>query len=158
MKAEIYNSTEGEILKMGGNTYWFQVLNNNWTVFTAEADAGMAPPIHFHKDYEEIVIVTKGEFVFKLDDEYRVVGEGGIVFIPRMVVHGFRSTVPGSKAIGIFNRPNVDGYFKEIQKVVAESGDKPPSPQQVGALGDKYDFQVVGPPLSPDVAANVKNH
>lgn len=147
MTAQLYNAHDGEHHAIGGNNYWFQVMNNDWTIFTANAVGQMSPPLHFHTETDEIIVVTKGEFAFVLDGEYSRGVPGTIVFIPRMVNHTFVALEDGSEAIGIFNPGGIDGYFKDMHEMISKNGGQPPSPEMVASLSDKYDFTVVGAPL-----------
>lgn len=52
---------------------------------------GGGPPLHYHLNEEELFIVQEGQVQFFLDGEWSELGPGGVVFIPRGVVHTFRN-------------------------------------------------------------------
>jgi len=52
--------------------------------------AGEEPPDHTHATEDEIFYVLKGELAFRCGDETFEVGDGGFIFLPRGVEHGYR--------------------------------------------------------------------
>lgn len=57
-------------------------------------------PAHYHKLSDETYYVYKGQGTMRLNDEYREVSEGDIVFIPKGSIHGMKNT--GTEEIIIF--------------------------------------------------------
>ena len=51
---------------------------------------GEEPPDHTHATEDEIFYVLKGELAFRCGDETFEVGDGGFIFLPRGVEHGYR--------------------------------------------------------------------
>lgn len=57
------------------------------------------PPLHIHKNQDEVFFVASGEFLVQIDKEILTVKTGDTVFIPRGVPHTFANPVennPGS--------------------------------------------------------------
>jgi quercetin dioxygenase-like cupin family protein len=52
--------------------------------------AGEEPPDHTHGTEDEIFYVLKGELAFRCGDETFEVADGGFVFLPRGIEHGYR--------------------------------------------------------------------
>ncbi|MEV0476247.1 cupin domain-containing protein [Streptomyces prunicolor] len=53
---------------------------------------GEAPPYHKHTREDEVFMLIKGSALLWCDDEEMELTEGGIVFLPRNVPHGYRIT------------------------------------------------------------------
>lgn len=51
---------------------------------------GEEPPDHTHATEDEIFYVLKGEAAFRCGDETFEVTEGGFIFLPRGIEHGYR--------------------------------------------------------------------
>jgi quercetin dioxygenase-like cupin family protein len=50
---------------------------------------GEEPPVHTHATEDEIFYVLRGALTFQCGDETFDVGDGGFVFLPRGVPHGY---------------------------------------------------------------------
>jgi uncharacterized cupin superfamily protein len=60
------------------------------------SELGVLPPgyesgLHFHERQEELYIVLAGEIEFKLGDERRTLGPGGLVRVDPTTVRGYRN-------------------------------------------------------------------
>jgi quercetin dioxygenase-like cupin family protein len=51
---------------------------------------GEEPPDHAHATEDEIFYVLKGELAFRCGDETFELGDGGFIFLPRGIEHGYR--------------------------------------------------------------------
>ena len=54
---------------------------------------------HFHERQEELYIVLSGEIEFKLDDERRTLGPGGLVRVDPSTVRGYRNASDTDDAV-----------------------------------------------------------
>src|ERR671921_251433 len=87
-----------------GDAYWWLgslTINKVTREDTADAfdivdhrvPAGYAPPLHVHRDQDEVFYVIDGTLVVRCGDRQWQAGSGFLVFLPRHVPHGF--TVSG---------------------------------------------------------------
>jgi mannose-6-phosphate isomerase-like protein (cupin superfamily) len=99
------------------------------------------PPLHIHKDQDEIFFVVSGEFLIQIDDKVFTARTGDAAFIPRGTKHTFANPVennPGSLiSVHLPGSKEMEGYFKTIA-----SGK---FPETTGA-----DLSEVGPPIKVD--------
>lgn len=59
-------------------------------VFELETRSGEEPPDHTHSTEDEIFYVLEGDLTFRCGDETLDVGDGGFVFLPRGIEHGYQ--------------------------------------------------------------------
>ncbi|MCF2489068.1 cupin domain-containing protein [Dyadobacter sp. CY347] len=76
------------------------------------------PPLHIHKDQDEIFFVVSGKFLIQIDDHVYTANTGDAAFIPRGTKHTFANPVennPGSlMSIHLPGSKEMEGYFKTI--------------------------------------------
>ncbi|WP_406307244.1 cupin domain-containing protein [Streptomyces sp. NBC_00885] len=53
---------------------------------------GEAPPFHLHTREDEVFLLLKGEALVWVGDERHELSEGGVVYLPRNIPHGYRIT------------------------------------------------------------------
>lgn len=72
-------------------------------------------PLHVHANEDELWYVLDGEHVFRVGDEERRVGPGGVVFAPRGVPHAQRRVVPRTGSVLALTSPaGLEGFFREL--------------------------------------------
>lgn len=83
------------------------------------------PPLHIHKEQEEIFFVVSGEFLIQLDKEINLAKAGDAVFIPRGTPHTFANPhennsgslismhIPGSNEMEAYFKTIASGQFPE---------------------------------------------
>jgi quercetin dioxygenase-like cupin family protein len=52
--------------------------------------AGEEPPAHTHGTEDEVFYVLKGDLAFRCGDETYELADGGFIFLPRNIEHGYR--------------------------------------------------------------------
>jgi len=52
---------------------------------------GHGPPLHYHQNEDECFLVQEGRMSFFIDDHWREVEPGTMVFAPKMSVHSLRN-------------------------------------------------------------------
>ncbi|MCX4428457.1 cupin domain-containing protein [Streptomyces mirabilis] len=62
------------------------------TVGRFDVSRGEAPPFHVHNNEDEAFLLLSGSALAWADEEERDLLEGGIVFPPRRIPHGYRIT------------------------------------------------------------------
>lgn len=94
-------------------TYWH--AGGRWSVLaTGEQTAGTycmfeqlmpngpAAPPHLHADMDEVFYVLEGDATVLMGDRLVAVRQGGLVFIPRGTVHGFRVDSPVARLLNLY--------------------------------------------------------
>lgn len=99
------------------------------------------PPLHIHKDQDEIFFVVSGQFLIQIEDQVHTANTGDAAFIPGGTKHTFANPIennPGSLvSIHLPGSKEMEGYFKTIA-----SGKFPES--------SGVDLSEVGPPIKLD--------
>jgi quercetin dioxygenase-like cupin family protein len=67
--------------------------------------AGEEPPEHTHETEDEIFYVLKGDIAFRCGDETFEVTDGGFVFLPRGIEHGYRIQNKGDVRLLVITSP-----------------------------------------------------
>ncbi|MEG4396627.1 cupin domain-containing protein [Microcoleus sp. BROC3] len=98
------------------------------------------PPLHYHKEREEIFEVIEGNFRFHCAGEEFEVGPGTSVVVPRNSVHGWVNLGPGeARMLFLFVPGDIEEFFPQI-------GQTPP--EGWTELSSQHDTWIVGEPLS----------
>lgn len=113
--------------------------------------ASYAPPMHLHRDSDEVFYLVDGTLDVTCGDDSWHVGPGSVVFLPRGVAHGF---VAGSEQPARTLLINAGAGFGEV---VAELGTRTdllalpgehvplPDPERVGAVSGRHGIEPVPP-------------
>ena len=107
---------------------------------------GEAPPYHKHTREDEVFLLIKGTALVWSDDQEYELAEGGIVFLPKNIAHGYRITSKKADLLMINTPAGIEGMFRETGRDKAtprpEGFKVTPNP----AIADKYGNIVLGPP------------
>jgi quercetin dioxygenase-like cupin family protein len=107
---------------------------------------GEAPPYHRHTREDEIFLLIKGTALVWCDDQEYELAEGGIVFLPKNIAHGYRITSKKADLLMINTPAGIEGMFRETGRDKAtprpEGFKVTPNP----AIADKYGNILLGPP------------
>ncbi len=108
--------------------------------------AGDGPPQHIHKAEEEAFYVLEGEVNIKIGEQTIRGTVGSFVLIPRGTIHTFWNAGPThAKLLGIFSPPGFEQFFVEV--VGDEEVDTATFVERGMAVAEKYNLEIVGPPL-----------
>jgi len=107
---------------------------------------GDGPPQHIHKAEEEAFYVLEGEINIKIGEQTIRGTVGSFVLIPRGIVHTFWNAGPTpAKLLAIFSPPGFEQFFVEV--VGDEEIDTATFVERGMAVAEKYNVEIVGPPL-----------
>ena len=127
-------------------------------VFEDISSPGDGPPRHVHYGSDELFYVLEGEFLFLVGERQEQVSAGTYVFVPRGTVHAYKvlGTERG-RLLSAFIPGGEEGAFEEFVKLrpegeeVNRSARRSRSVAQINKMfaeiNEKYDSEVVGPPL-----------
>ncbi|MEZ0109914.1 quercetin dioxygenase-like cupin family protein [Catenulispora sp. EB89] len=107
---------------------------------------GEAPPYHQHTREDEVFLLIKGTALVWCDDQEYELAEGGVVYLPRNIPHGYRITSAKADLLMINTPAGIEGMFRETGR--DKSTPRPdgfqitPNP----AIADKYGNVIIGPP------------
>jgi quercetin dioxygenase-like cupin family protein len=117
-----------------------------WTLFETPSLPYAGPPLHFHRRQDEWFYVLKEKHRFRIGSDEHTVQAGGSIFAPRMIPHTWENTgvEPGKLLILLQPAGQFEEFLIEFPALAGESADG----VAVDRLFEKYDMEVVGPPLS----------
>jgi quercetin dioxygenase-like cupin family protein len=118
------------------------------TVGRFSVSKGEAPPYHMHTREDEIFLLLKGSALLWSDDQETELSEGGIVYLPRNIPHGYRITSDTADLLMICTPGGIEGMFRQAGRDLATP--RPEgfelSPQRMAEAADAYGQIVLGPP------------
>jgi quercetin dioxygenase-like cupin family protein len=118
------------------------------TVGRFSVSKGEAPPYHMHTREDEVFMLIKGEALVWSDDQERELSEGGIVYLPKNVPHGYRITSDTADLLMIATPGGLEGMFRYAGRDL--STPRPEgfeiSKERMAEAADAYGQIVVGPP------------
>jgi quercetin dioxygenase-like cupin family protein len=71
-----------------------------------------APPFHMHTREDEVFLLIKGTALAWSGDREYELSEGGIVFLPKNVPHGYRITSDEADLLMITTPSGIEGMFR----------------------------------------------
>ena len=147
------NKSKVAIVGWGENLTWFETMPGEqmafrlhsrdvggaFTIIEARVPPFIGPPLHFHKEREEIFEVLEGRFRFHCAGEEFEVAPGTTIVVPRSTVHGWVNLGPGpARLLFTFVPGGIEEFFPLIRRT---------PPEGWAALGRQYDIWIVGAPL-----------
>lgn len=87
---------------------------NKFAVLTQSLEPGAYVRQHGHARTDEIIIVTSGEGLAKVEGQEYPLMPGSVVFLGRNLIHGFHNVGKGDlNLMGFFNPPGIEGALSE---------------------------------------------
>ncbi|MEU2620516.1 cupin domain-containing protein [Streptomyces sp. NPDC007157] len=109
---------------------------------------GEAPPYHVHTREDEIFMLIKGTALVWSDDQELELSEGGIVYLPKNVPHGYRITSDTADLLMICTPGGIEGMFRHAGRDLSTA--RPEgfeiSKDLMAEAADLYGQIIVGPP------------
>ena len=108
---------------------------------TGERVPGGGPPLHVHRDCSESFFVLAGAYVMHLDGQEYACPAGSFVYIPRGMVHTFRTLEADSRKLNLYAPAGMVGYFDELAAGIAAGM----TDADLDAIAGRFGMDVVGP-------------
>jgi quercetin dioxygenase-like cupin family protein len=127
------------VLKVSGED-----TNGDFCLFETKNELGpmAGPPLHLHKDQDEIFQIIEGEFIFQVGDEKIKASSGDFVFGPRNVPHTFYQLSKKAHMIFSYNPAGkMENIMKEMSKLM------PQNPEGFAKASAENGVPFVGPPM-----------
>jgi len=110
---------------------------------------GALVPPHLHTREDEYSIVTAGEIGFRSGDREVVLPAGGYITKPRGEMHTmWNAGKMPARMIEIISPAGFEGFFREMADAVES---RPPTPEVMGELAERYGLEFGNPPWLPDI-------
>lgn len=146
-------------------TLWF--LNTRVTIRVSARDGtdgiavlehhapfGDSPPLHIHRDEDEIFHILEGEVRYRVGEADRVAGPGETLLAPRGVPHTYRVESLGGARMLTVTHGRFEAFVRAFARPAEGGGlpapSGPPTPEQADALAQaclRFGIELVGPPL-----------
>lgn len=118
------------------------------TVGRFRVSKGEAPPFHLHTREDEIFLLISGTALVWAGEEETELSEGGVVYLPRNLGHGYRITSDTADLLMIAAPAGIEGMFRRAGRDITTP--RPAgfeiTPGVLTAAADEYGQVVLGPP------------
>lgn len=122
-----------------------------FALIEAVATRATEPPMHIHYREDEAWYILDGQMTFHVGDEVLVATAGSFAYAPMGIPHAFTVDVEPTRVL-VFAAPAGFEHFA-VELGTAASGEEAPvdlpmpSPEVIGAVGERYGIEVIGPPV-----------
>ncbi|MCB1378905.1 MAG: cupin domain-containing protein [Alphaproteobacteria bacterium] len=124
------------------------------SVLEHRAAKGEAPPLHVHRNEDEVFHVISGKLLFEIDGERMTVSDGDVVLAPRGVPHRFLvQSDAGAHWLTIMRGRDFESLVRDVS-MPTDMSDPPaishPGPEEIAALTaacSANGIDIVGPPM-----------
>ncbi len=142
---------EGKIVLVPGHKITHKIsgedTDGRYSLLEVELN-GDGPPQHIHNNEDEAFYVLEGEVKFLLGEHTTIGKAGTFVHIPRGTVHAW--CLPGkepAKLLVIISPAGFEKFFEDA--VDLDVTDTDAYIAKAKTLAEKYNMEIVGPPLTP---------
>ena len=104
------------------------------TLHEVETPAGGGPPLHAHREEDEIFIVQSGRYEFQIGSRCIEAEPGTVIFSPRLVPHTFCNIGEETGHLLIFSLPG--GCERFFQRCSQEFASGAPRASVISRIGD----------------------
>ena len=105
---------------------------------------GMGSPYHVHANEDETFYVLEGHLRFFSGGQTRVLGPGGVAFLPRGIAHGFRTEgTADSRSLLLASPGGFEAFVVEMSTPEPPAG--PPDMGVMLATAARHGLQILGP-------------
>jgi quercetin dioxygenase-like cupin family protein len=135
---------------VGGLTTFKAMADRSGGALTAiegAAAPGEGPPLHVHRDQDELIYTLEGTHKIRLGDELLVAEPGSFIYIPRGTPHTWKNVGESpSRFFAAFNPAS-----QEFERFFARYAELPDEERDMAAFArlasETAAMEVVGPPL-----------
>lgn len=122
-----------------------------FALIEAVATRATEPPRHIHHREDEAWYVLEGQMTFHVGDDVLVATAGSFAYAPIGIPHAFTVDVEPTRVLVLAAPAGFEHFAIELGIEATGDGapsDLPmPSPEVIGAVGDRYGIEIVGPPI-----------
>lgn len=117
---------------------------------------GFGPPLHRHRDEDELFVILEGEIVFRTGDLEVVGRPGAHAFLPHGIPHQFQILSDSARFTCVTASMNGAPRFNGMVEALGEPIDSPTlpaptaiDPARVAEVNDHFGIDILGPPPAP---------
>ena len=112
--------------------------NGKMSVTISIVPAGTGVPYHVHQNEDETFEIINGELEITLNGKVDVLKTGDIVFMPKLVPHGFKALQDTSMRVTL-----TPGGAEQMFVELAALPPGPPDMEKVSRIADRYDITFI---------------
>lgn len=115
-------------------------------VMEASEPPGGGPPLHVHKQEDELFVVLEGEITFYIGGRIVTVPAGGSAFVPHGVAHCFKNRANGTARVLVtFTPGDIEGFFDYGLPIDGREPTEEDLLERALIFGPLYGVEVIGP-------------
>jgi quercetin dioxygenase-like cupin family protein len=140
MLPKIIRRSEGQVLMNGRQTIKLSADDTDWkmSVVISVVPAGTGVPYHVHQNEDETFEIISGELEVKLNGQVHVLRPGDIVFMPKLIPHGFKALEDTSMRVTL-----MPGGAEHMFVELADLPPGPPDMKKVAQIAGRYDITFI---------------
>lgn len=120
------------------------------------APRGFGPPLHIHRNEDELFIILEGRLTFFSGDERFESGEGSVAYLPQEKPHTFQVLTDTARLVNVTSSNSTVPRFDEMVAALGQATATPTMPQpeaidpgKVAEVCAAHGIDIVGPPPAP---------
>lgn len=120
------------------------------------APRGFGPPLHCHRDEDELVVVLDGEVEFRSGDSATVATAGACAYLPHGIPHTFQVLSETARMLSVTSSAVLAPRFDQMVTALGTPTETPAipaqteiDPGQVALVNAEHGIDVLGPPPAP---------
>ncbi len=123
------------------------------SVITHEVPSGDGPPLHVHREEDEIFVVLEGRLKLKLGDGISTAEPGQTLLIRRGVPHAYKVVSAGNARFLTVTRGGFENLVRQSSRPAESAGLPPPveptaeQKEKLAAIASANGVDMVGPPI-----------
>jgi quercetin dioxygenase-like cupin family protein len=121
------------------------------TAFESAPGPGEGPPLHVHKDDNEVLYFLDGLFRLKIEDVVRNAPSGSFAFIPKGVPHTWQNISNEPGRLLVMFLPAAAGMEQFFEQFAVDLASEASVAETFATLAEVGGMKVVGPPLGRQV-------
>ena len=126
------------------------------SVVEFSANRGFGPPLHSHRDEDELVVVLEGEVAFRSGDTEVIATEGASAYLPHGIPHTFQVLSPTARMLTVTSSAEATPQFDQMMVELGIPAPAPTIPEDmeidpgnVALVGAAHGVDILGPPPAP---------
>ena len=120
------------------------------------APRGFGPPLHSHRDEDELVFVIDGEVAFRSGENETIASTGACAYLPHGIPHTFQVLSETARMLSITSSASTIPEFDQMVSALGVAVDEPTIPDpmdidpgHVALVNDQHGIDILGPPPAP---------
>ena len=118
------------------------------SAFESAPAPGEGPPLHVHKDDNEVLVFLDALFRLKTDDVVRNAPSGSFAFIPKGVPHTWQNIGESPGRLLFMFLPGAAGMEEFFEQLAVDVSSETSPTETFATLAEAAGMKVVGPPLA----------